>query len=106
MIARIWNGRTKAEDLKKYTELMRHAAIADYQSTEGFIRLSFLRRVEGDVAYFQLITYWESIEAIVSFAGEDYELAKYYPEDSDFLLEFEERVTHFEVFAEEGTTGN
>ncbi len=31
---------------------------------------------------------------------EEYEKAKYYPEDKDFLLKFEENVTHYEVFAE------
>ena len=29
--------------------------------------------------------------------GEDVERAKYYPEDSDFLLEFEPKVVHYEV---------
>jgi hypothetical protein len=36
-------------------------------------------------------------EAIKGFAGEDPELAKYYPEDADFLLEFEPAVIHYEV---------
>ena len=32
-------------------------------------------------------------------AGQDFEKAKYYPEDTQFLLEFEENVQHYEVFA-------
>jgi hypothetical protein len=39
------------------------------------------------------------MEVIKNFAGQDIEKAKYYPEDDDFLLEFEEKVQHFEVFA-------
>lgn len=35
--------------------------------------------------------------AIRSFAGDDVEGAKYYPEDGSFLLEFEPRVVHYEV---------
>jgi hypothetical protein len=31
------------------------------------------------------------------YAGEDSELVKYYPEDKDFLLEFEPWVIHYEV---------
>jgi hypothetical protein len=31
---------------------------------------------------------------------EDFEKVKYYPEDTKYLLEFEEKVTHFEVFTE------
>ena len=35
--------------------------------------------------------------SIRAFAGEGVETAKYYPEDKDFLLEFEPRVIHYEV---------
>lgn len=99
MIARIWNGRTKAEHFEEYSNFMRHRAIPDYESTDGFLRLTFLRRTDGDIAHFQLITFWENQESICNFAGVDCDLAKYYPEDKRFLLEPEERVTHFEVFA-------
>jgi hypothetical protein len=37
------------------------------------------------------------MDAIRGFAGEDVERAKYYPEDQDFLLEFEQTVVHYEV---------
>jgi hypothetical protein len=46
-----------------------------------------------------LIAYRENTDVIRSFAGQDYEMAKYYPEDDEYLLEFEEKVEHFEVFA-------
>ncbi len=32
-----------------------------------------------------------------AFAGADVEKAKYYPEDAEFLLEYEPRVVHYEV---------
>lgn len=101
MIARIWHGKTKAEHVEEYTDFMKSTAIPDYQNTEGFIKLTFLRRIEGNVAHFNLITFWKNLEVIKHFAGDDYEIAKYYPRDKDYLLEFEERVTHHEVFAEE-----
>ena len=37
------------------------------------------------------------LEAIRRFAGDPVETAKYYPEDRDFLLEFEPTVTHWDV---------
>ena len=37
------------------------------------------------------------LEKIKAFAGEDVEVAKYYPEDKEFLLEFEPNVIHYEV---------
>ncbi|WP_088125082.1 antibiotic biosynthesis monooxygenase family protein [Roseivirga misakiensis] len=78
---------------------MRELAIPDYQKTPGFIDLTFLRRIENDVAHFTLITYWDNLEVIKNFTGNDFEKAKYYPEDRNYLLEFEERVIHYEVFS-------
>ncbi len=100
MIARIWHGRTKAEDYEAYTAFLKERAIPDYRETEGFVRLVFLRNIKEDEGHFTLITFWENLEVVKNFAGEDYEKAKYYPEDKDFLLEFEEKVEHYEVFAE------
>lgn len=100
MIARIWHGRTKADHYESYTEFMKKVAIPDYKNTEGFKKLTFLRRLENDTAHFTLITYWENLDVIKNFAGEDHEKAKYYSEDQDFLLEFEEHVMHYDVFAE------
>jgi heme-degrading monooxygenase HmoA len=99
MIARIWHGRTAAAHLETYSELLHRLAIPDYQKTEGFRGLTFLRQVKGGEAHFSLVTYWENLEVIRNFAGDDLEKAKYYPEDKDFLLEFEEKVEHYEVFA-------
>lgn len=100
MIARIWHGRTKIEDYETYTQFLIDAAIPDYKKTAGFKKLSFLRNTENDVAHFTLITFWENLEVIKNFAGADFEKAKYYPEDKKYLLEFEEKVIHYEVFAE------
>ena len=100
MIARMWHGKTRTKHFKEYTDFMKSEAIPDYKKTESFIRLTFLRRIEGDIAHFNLITFWENLDVIKNFAGDDYEIAKYYPGDKDYLLEFEEKVTHYDVFAE------
>ncbi|MBI1767733.1 MAG: antibiotic biosynthesis monooxygenase [Bacteroidetes bacterium] len=99
MIARIWHGKTKAKDFDAYSEFLKRVAIPDYQKTKGFRSLSFLRSIKRDEGHFLLITYWENLQVIKNFAGEDFEKAKYYPEDNEFLLEFEEKVHHHEVFA-------
>lgn len=100
MIARIWHGITKIEDYEEYTDFMKSEAIPDYERTDGFVRLLFLRSIRDNVGHFTLITFWENMEGIKNFAGENFEKAKYYPKDSKYLLEFEENVTHHEVFAD------
>ena len=99
MIARIWHGKTSAADFEAYTELLKQLAIPDYEKTIGFKGLTFLRNIQNNEAHFNLITYWKNMEVIKNFAGQDFEKAKYYPEDDNFLLEFEEKVEHYEVFA-------
>ena len=60
---------------------------------------ALLRRAENNIGHFTLITFWENLEVIKNFAGDDFEKAKYYSEDKNYLLEFEEEVIHYEVFA-------
>lgn len=47
-----------------------------------------------------LVTPWDTIESVKKFAGENPEIAKYYTEDDDFLLEKEKYVRMYEVFYE------
>jgi hypothetical protein len=56
-----------------------------------------LRRIEGGQAHFLTVSLCESIEAIERAVGSHPERAKYYPEDEDFLLDFEPTVEHYEV---------
>ncbi|MBO6620346.1 MAG: hypothetical protein JJ892_13520 [Balneola sp.] len=101
MIARIWKGLTKQEHFEEYTQFMIDRAIPDYKSTDGFVKLTFLRRRDEDFAYFELITFWQNMEVIKNFAGDDHQRAKYYPEDKKYLIDFPEEVIHYEVFAQE-----
>jgi hypothetical protein len=44
-----------------------------------------------------MLTFWEDAEAIKRFCRDDYSLAKYYDFDSNYLIEMELRVRHYEV---------
>ena len=100
MIARIWKGRTKIKHLEEYTAFMKVRAIPDYKKTDGFIKLTFLKRTDNEFAYINLQTFWKNLEVVKNFAGDDFEKAKYYPEDKSYLIDFPEKVTHYEVFSE------
>jgi heme-degrading monooxygenase HmoA len=99
MIARIWNGKTDIIHFETYSSFLKHVAIPDYEKTPGFSGLVFLRNQDNHYAWFKLITYWDTIQSIKDFAGDNYKKAKYYPEDTNFLLHFEEEAEHYEVFA-------
>jgi heme-degrading monooxygenase HmoA len=97
MIARLWHGRVRSSKAESYRAFLNARAIPDYRSVPGNISVHILERREGDVTHFMTLTLWESLAAIEAFAGSDIEKAKYYPEDAEFLLEFEPRVLHYEV---------
>ena len=97
MITRMWHGRVPTAKAQAYRAFLNARAIPDYRSVEGNISVHILERTEGDITHFITLTFWKDMESIKAFAGEDVEIAKYYPEDKDFLLEFEARVVHYEV---------
>ncbi len=97
MIARVWHGAVAAGRADAYAAYLEKTGIPGYRATTGNCGVYVLRRTEGGVAHFLLVSLWESREAIRRFAGEDLERARYYPEDADFLLELEPTVTHYDV---------
>src|SRR5687768_1427552 len=99
MIARRWHGRVPAAKAEAYLALMREVALPDYRSTAGNLGAWCLHRSEGDLVHVEMFTLWEDEAAIRRFAGEAMETAKYYDFDSDFLLEMDPEVVHFDVIA-------
>ncbi len=45
-----------------------------------------------------MLTFWESVEAIKAFAGENVEKARYDDFDKDYLLEYEPTCRHWEAY--------
>jgi len=97
-ITRIWHGITKAEHADEYLLYVEATGMKDYRNIPGNLSAKLLRSVTGSECHFLTITEWDSYESIKSFAGTDFQKAKYYPEDRNYLLEFEEHVTHYETF--------
>jgi heme-degrading monooxygenase HmoA len=97
MIARLWHGRVPTAKAEAYRAFLNSRAIPDYRSVAGNLSVHVLERREGEVTHFITLTFWQDLEAIRAFAGDELERAKYYPEDTGFLLEFEPGVVHYEV---------
>lgn len=97
MIVSMWHGRGPTSKAAAYRAFTNARAIPDYQSVEGNLSVHILERTEGDITHCITLTFWRDLESIKAFAGDEVETAKYYPEDKDFLLEFEPQVVHYEV---------
>ena len=93
----MWHGRVPTAKAAAYRDFTNGRAIPDYRSVPGNLSVHVLERAEGEVTHFITLTFWDSLDSVRAFAGEDVEKAKYYPEDAEFLLEYEPRVVHYEV---------
>jgi heme-degrading monooxygenase HmoA len=98
MIVRIWRGWVRTERAAEYVDYILATGMAEYRATPGNVDAQMLTRDLGDGRTEVLtLSWWESLESIRAFAGDDLTAAKYYPEDEEFLVAHEDTVTHFEL---------
>src|SRR5215470_10223147 len=71
MIARIWHGFTSPEHANAYEAMLKPELLPGISKVKGYL----LRRDAGAEVEFITIMLWDSIDAIRSVAGEDYETA-------------------------------
>ncbi len=95
MIVRRWHGRVPRSKSDEYMRLMRAVSIPDYRRVPGNIAAYVLRRDGGGIVEFETLSMWVSEAAIERYAGRQPLKAKYYEFDRNYLLEFEEFVTHY-----------
>ncbi len=97
MIARIWHGMVLKDKAPSYHQFLLKTGLSDYKLTSGNQGVFVLKRDKEEITHFYTLTFWDDLKSIEKFAGKDFIKARYYPEDKDFLLEFEKEVTHFDV---------
>src|SRR5690606_30984235 len=97
IITRIWHGKVKKEKAEAYINYIENTGIKNYREIEGNISAKILHRFEDDVCHILTVTEWDSYHSIKKFAGDDFHKARYYDEDKEYLLEFEEHVTHYKT---------
>jgi heme-degrading monooxygenase HmoA len=88
----------RTERAAEYVDYILRTGMAEYRATPGNVDAQMLTRDLGDGRTEVLtMSWWESLDSIHAFAGDDITAAKYYPEDEEFLIGHEDVVTHYEV---------
>jgi len=95
VISRVWRGRTSKDRADNYEAFLKETAYPDYGDVEGNRGWVLLRRTDGDAVEFMFVSFWDSMDALKRYAGEDSEQPKYYPEDKVARLELPERAEHY-----------
>ena len=94
---RTWRGWTRPEDTDAYAEYILGTGIVEYKSTPGNQGAYIASRPDGDRTEFLTISFWDSRDSIIAFAGDDIERAVFYLEDDRYLIDRETTVKHFTV---------
>ena len=105
MICRIWHGWTTPANSDPYESLLRSEVFAGIvgRRISGFRGIDLLRREIGLEVEFVTIMWFDSIEAVIEFAGPDYELAVVPAEARALLARFDPRSSHY--FVEDRLSG-
>lgn len=102
MICRTWHGWTTGANAGAYQRVLTGQVIPGILSRRipGFERIEVQRRVlpDGEVEFTTLM-WFDSIDAVRAFAGEDYEVAVVPAAARALLARFDARSSHAEVIA-------
>ncbi|HWH22803.1 MAG TPA: hypothetical protein VNT25_05865 [Allosphingosinicella sp.] len=100
MICRIWRGWTSRDNAPAYEELLRGTVIPgiEARSIAGFRHIDMMRRDLGEEIEFATIMWFDDLESIKAFVGEDHEVSHVPASARAVLSRFDERAVHYEVF--------
>jgi antibiotic biosynthesis monooxygenase (ABM) superfamily enzyme len=99
MICRLWRGWTTLENAAAYEQIVRGEVIPgiEARSIPGFRHIDLMRRDLGGEVEFQTLMWFDSLDAIKAFMGEDYAVSHVPDAARAVLKRFDEHAAHFEV---------
>ena len=107
MISRVWRGWTVTENAGAYQDLLLDTIIPGIRArnTPGFLGIRVGRRdAPGttDEVEFMTTMLFESLEAVIAFAGEEYHMALVPTAARQLLLRFDAQSAHYDVVGGDG----
>ena len=99
MVARIWRGYTSLENADAYEKFLKTEFLpaVEKKNIPGYRRFQLLRKEETDEVSFITIMWFDSLDQIKAFAGEDYEKAVVHPTAQSLLKRYDPFSQHFEL---------
>ena len=99
MISRLWHGWTTAGNADDCETLLRTEIFGAIKSRgiKGFRGIELWRSNHGDEVEFVTVMKFESLDAVMAFAGMDYEVAVVPPSAQALLSRYDGQSAHYEV---------
>jgi heme-degrading monooxygenase HmoA len=98
-ICRLWRGWTSPENAAAYERIVREEVIPAIEARRiaGFRHIDLMRRELAGEVEFQTLMWFDSLNAIKAFTGEDYAVSHVPAAARAVLLRFDERAAHYEI---------
>jgi hypothetical protein len=96
MIVRQWHGWTSKDNAGAYEELFRSRG-PNIRRVDGRVGAYLLRRETDNEVEFIVQHLFESMDALRTVYGEDYELGRLIPGAEKLLSRYDEKCTHYQV---------
>jgi heme-degrading monooxygenase HmoA len=99
MIGRVWHGWTKPENADAYEALLKEEIFSGIgeRKISGYRGIQLFRRSIASEEEFMTVMWFDSLEAVRQFAGEDYEVAVVPPKARLLLARFDATSQHYEI---------
>ena len=99
MVARIWRGYTVPENADAYERFLKEEFMPSVEEKKipGYKRFELMRKNGSEEISFITIMWFDSIEHIKNFAGNDYEKAVVHPKAQALLKRYDTVSEHYEV---------
>jgi heme-degrading monooxygenase HmoA len=99
MIYRIWHGYTTFGKANAYETLLKEEIFTGIsnQQINGYRGIELLRREMKEEIEFITIMWFDSIDSVIAFAGQDYEKAVVPAKAQQLLSYYDQRSQHYEV---------
>jgi hypothetical protein len=106
-VCRQWHGWTTRDNAEAYEGIVRGEVIPEIEARRipGFQHIDLMRREVGDEVEFQTLMWFDSLDSIKAFMGEDYAVSHVPDAARAVLKRFDERAAHFEVLDRRPQTG-
>ncbi len=99
MICRLWRGWTSQANAAAYEAVVRGEVIPgiEARAIAGFLHIDLMRRDLSDEVEFQTLMWFDSLDSIRAFMGQDYTVSHVPQAARAVLSRFDDRASHFEV---------
>ena len=99
MICRLWRGWATRDNADAYERIVRGQVIPGIEARRipGFCSIDLVRRERDHDVEFMTLMWFDTLDAVKAFMGEDYEVAHVPAEAQAVLADFDKRSAHYEV---------